>query len=135
MNKDSHPPSNFKTAEELRREAEAFGLRRDETRLTRNRRNVKLTWLSSSIYSLVGFLEAVLVLRLLVQISPISFPNHFTQQIYTISDRLIMPFSSLFTDAVTNVQINSVTVSILVAMIGYALLGWLCIRITKSIST
>lgn len=81
---------------------------------------------------LVGLIELVFALRLLLELLGASAASQFVATVYSISDRLLGPFAGAF----QNFSLGGgyvVDVNAIVAMIGYAILGWIVIRILSFI--
>lgn len=138
MNKDSSD-SNLDRRQELRQEEEAFLLKQEERRLKTGQRDSSFAWILNSIYILIGFLEVLLGLRFFLRLMGANTENQFTQFIYGISDIFMTPFATLFISPVTEDSANPIgegnvfDLNILVAIVIYALLGWLGVSLIKYI--
>ncbi|MBC7972766.1 MAG: YggT family protein [Verrucomicrobia bacterium] len=129
-----HDPNNQENLErrrELLREEEAFRLQQEQGRLEAAKRNTTFAWVINSISFLVGLLEILLILRFILRLSGANTQNAFAQFIYNISDPLIAPFSTLFISPVTGGGANIFDLNVLVAIVVYALLGWLAITLVQ----
>ncbi len=129
-----HDPNNQENLErrrELLREEEAFRLQQEQGRLEAAQRNTTLAWVINSISFLVGLLEILLILRFILRLSGANTQNAFAQFIYNISDPLIAPFSTLFISPVTGGGANIFDLNVLVAIVVYALLGWLALTLVQ----
>lgn len=76
------------------------------------------------IGGLIGVIEAALVLRLALELLGAQPSSPFVAWVYGITDQLVLPFVGAFPGLSIggNYVIELVT---LVAMIGYAIIGWL----------
>lgn len=126
-------PSNFERQQELRRQEEALQLQREEQRLELARRSTASTWIINSIYFLVGLLEILLGLRLLLRVFGANTENTFAQVIYNLSDPFVAPFSTLFISPVSGGGTNIFDVNVLIAIVVYALLGWIAVWVIRLI--
>lgn len=126
-------PSNFERQQQLRRQEEALQLQREEQRLELARRTTASTWIINSIYFFVGLLEILLGLRLLLRISGANPDNTFAQVIYNLSDPFVAPFSTLFISPVSDQGGNIFDVNVLIAIVVYALLGWIAVWLVRLI--
>ncbi|MGI0484582.1 YggT family protein [Pantanalinema rosaneae CENA516] len=124
-------PDNFERQRSLQHEEEAFQLRQEERRLELARRRATLGWVTNSIYLLVGLLEVLLLLRFFLRLAGANTQNTFAQFIYNLSEPFVAPFSTLFVSPVTAGGASIFDVNVLIAMIVYALLGWLAIWLFK----
>jgi len=138
MNKDPSE-SNLDRQQELRREEEAFLLRKEERTLRTRQRDSSYSWILRSIYILIGFLQVLLALRFFLRVMGANTQNQFTQFIYSISDVFVAPFSTLFMSPATEDGANPIgegnifDLNVLVAIVVYALLGWLAVSLVKYI--
>lgn len=139
MNNDPSEQSNLDRRQKLRQEEEAFLLQKEERRLQTGQRSSSYAWILNSIYILIGFLQILLSLRFFLRLMGANTANQFTQFIYGISDVFMTPFSTLFVSPVTEDSANPIgggnifDVNVLVAIIVYALLGWLGVSLVKYI--
>ena len=124
-------PSNFERQQELRRQQEALQLRQEEQRLELARRATTSSWIINSIYFFVGLLEILLGLRFLLRVLGANTENTFAQVIYNLSDPFVAPFSTLFVSPVTGGGANIFDVNVLIAIVVYALLGWLAVWLVR----
>jgi uncharacterized protein YggT (Ycf19 family) len=124
-------PSNFERQQELRRQQEALQLRQEEQRLELARRATTSNWIINSIYFFVGLLEILLGLRFLLRVLGANTDNTFAQVIYNLSDPFVAPFSTLFVSPVTGGGANIFDVNVLIAIVVYALLGWLAVWLVR----
>jgi len=138
MNKDSSK-SNFDRRQELQQEEEAFLLRKEERRLKTRQRDSSFAWILNSIYILIWFLQILLSLRFFLRLMGANTANQFTQFIYGISDVFMAPFSTLFISPVTEDTANPIgegnifDLNVLMAIVVYALLGWLSVSLVRYI--
>lgn len=131
MSQDPYRSDNVERQRSLQHEEESFQLRQEERRLELARRRATLGWITKSIYLLVGLLEVLLGLRFFLRLAGANTQNTFAQFIYNLSDPFIAPFSTLFVSPVTAGGASIFDVNVLIAMIVYALLGWLAIWLFK----
>jgi uncharacterized protein YggT (Ycf19 family) len=124
-------PSNFERQQELRRQQEALQLRQEEQRLELARRTTTSNWIVNSIYFFVGLLEILLGLRFLLRVLGANTKNTFAQVIYNLSAPFVAPFSTLFVSPVTGGGANIFDVNVLIAIVVYALLGWLAVWLVR----
>ncbi len=81
---------------------------------------------------IVGIIEAALVLRMVLELFGASPASKFVAMVYGITDKLLGPFVGAF----PNFSLGGgfvIDVTALLAMIGYAILGWLVIRLLSFI--
>ncbi|XGV95875.1 MAG: YggT family protein [Leptolyngbya sp. BL-A-14] len=131
MTRDPDEQANLERRRELLREEEAFRLQQEQGRLEAAKTNATFAWIINSISFLVGLLEILLVLRFVLRASGANTKNAFAQFIYNISDPFIAPFSTLFVSPVTGGGANILDLNVLVAIVVYALLGWLAITLVQ----
>jgi uncharacterized protein YggT (Ycf19 family) len=131
MNRNPREQSYYDRRQELHREEENFRLQQEEGRLESGRRSSTFAWIINSIYLLVGLLEVLLMLRFFLRFSGANTQNIFAQFIYNLSAPFIAPFSSLLISPVASGGANIFDVNILMAIVVYALLGWLGIWLVK----
>jgi len=117
--------------QELRSEEETFRLQQAEGRLESGKRRSTFAWSINSIYLLVGMLEILLMLRFFLHFSGANTQNTFAQFIDNLSEPFIAPFSTLLVSPVAGGGANIFDVNILVAIIIYALLGWLALWLVR----
>lgn len=117
--------------QELRSEEETFRLQQAEGRLESGKRRSTFAWIINSIYLLVGMLEILLMLRFFLHFSGANTQNNFAQFIDNLSEPFIAPFSTLLVSPVAGGGANIFDVNILVAIIIYALLGWLALWLVR----
>jgi uncharacterized protein YggT (Ycf19 family) len=131
MNRNPHERSNSARRQELRSEEETFRLQQEEGRLESGKRRSTFAWIINSIYLLVGMLEILLMLRFFLHFSGANTQNTFAQFIDNLSEPFIAPFSTLLVSPVAGGGANIFDVNILVAIIIYALLGWLALWLVR----
>lgn len=95
------------------------------------RRSATLVWVSNSIYFLLGLLEVLLGLRFLFRLSGANTQNTVAEFIYSLSAPFIAPFSTLFVSPVSGGGANIFDVNVLIAMVVYAILGWLALWLVR----
>lgn len=79
------------------------------------------------IWLLVGLLEAVLGLRFIFKLIGVNAANAFASLLYNVTDLFVAPFASLTGAPAAGGMV--LEVSTLIAMIVYALIGWVLARI------
>ena len=79
------------------------------------------------IWLLVGLLEGVLGLRFIFKLIGVNAANAFASLLYTVTDFFVAPFASLTGAPAAGGMV--LEVSTLIAMIVYALIGWVLARI------
>lgn len=92
------------------------------------------TFVLRLINGLVGIIEAAFVLRLILELLGASPSSAFVAAVYEITGRLLGPFAGAFPNFSLGVGFV-IDVSTIVAMIGYAIVGWLVIRLLSLIFT
>ena len=93
------------------------------------RRNSAVVRAINLIYFPVGALEILLVLRFFLRLTGANPENQFASVIYTLSRPFIVPFSTLFISPEAGGGKVIFDINILVAIVSYALLGWLLGRL------
>ncbi|MBW4690788.1 MAG: YggT family protein [Lyngbya sp. HA4199-MV5] len=131
MTRDPDEQANLERRRELLREEEAFRLQREEGRLEAAKRSNTFAWIINSISFLVGLLEILLVLRFVLRVAGANTQNAFAQFIYNISDPFVAPFSTLFISPTTRDAGSIFDLNVLVAIVIYALLGWIAISLIR----
>ena len=83
------------------------------------------------IYFLFGFLEILLIFRLLLKLTGASLSSGFVSEIYTISDIFILPFEGIFRRGFTQgVETTAVLEpSTIVAILVYILVAWAIVKL------
>jgi uncharacterized protein YggT (Ycf19 family) len=135
MTKNPHEESNSQRRQELQSDEESFRLQQAEERLESGKKNAIFYWIINSISRIVTALEFLLALRFLLRFFGANEKNTFAQFIYTLSDPFIAPFSTLFISPVFGGGLNIFDVNILIAIVVYAILGWLIISMFRLFST
>jgi hypothetical protein len=80
------------------------------------------------VNGLIGLIDAALALRLVLELFGASASSQFVATVYEITDRLLGPFVGAF----PNFSLGSgfvIDVTAILGMIGYAILGWIIIRV------
>ncbi|MGY6529731.1 MAG: YggT family protein [Cyanobacterium sp.] len=137
MNNQPLDDDNFEKQQQLRQEEEAYKLHKRERELKAQQRASTFTWIINTIYVLVGFLQVLLFIRLLLRLLGANPENQFAQFIYGVSDPFMTPFATLFISPVSDETMNPIggmnvfDLNVMVAIIVYALLGWLGITIVR----
>ncbi|MDO8481693.1 MAG: YggT family protein [bacterium] len=90
------------------------------------------TFVPRLINGIIGIIEAVLSLRLVLELLGASPSARFIAFVYQITDGLLGPFAGAFPSFSLGGNFV-IDLSIIVAMIGYAILGWLIIRLLSFI--
>jgi uncharacterized protein YggT (Ycf19 family) len=125
MDHDQQDEISLEHQQELQQEEETFRLRQEEQRLRTIRRNHTYHGLINSIYWLAGMLEILLGLRFFLRLFGANPENEFAQLINNLSAPFVAPFSTLFISPTTNGAANIFDVNIIIAIVVYALLGYL----------
>lgn len=131
MTRDPDEQANLERRRELLREEEAFRLQQEQGRLEAARKSNTFAWIINSISFLVGLLEILLVLRFVLRVAGANTQNTFAQFIYNISDPFVAPFSTLFISPTTRDAGSIFDLNVLVAIVIYALLGWIAISLVR----
>lgn len=84
--------------------------------------------LQNIVYTLVGVLEALLGIRLLLALFGANPSNAFANFIYDVSQPFVAPFQGLFNYTFEG-GVSRFEIETLVAMIVYALVGWIIVSI------
>lgn len=86
---------------------------------------------SRIVQLVVGIIEGLLALRLVFRLLGANPNTGFVQFVYSITDPLVAPFAGIFrTPSVQgNVAAATIDTSTIVAMIVYALIGWIIIKV------
>ena len=134
MNRNPRERSNSERRQELHSEEETFRLQQEEERLESGKRRSIFAWIINSIYLLVGMLEVLLLLRFFLRFSGANTQNAFAQYIYNLSAPFIAPFSTLLISPVAGGGANIFDVNVIIAIIVYALLGWLSLLLVRFLS-
>lgn len=80
------------------------------------------------VNAVVGFIEGAFGLRILLQLLGANPNSEFVAWVYAVTDRLLGPFAgALPAFAISPTAI--IELSVVLAMIGYSILGWLVIRL------
>jgi hypothetical protein len=77
------------------------------------------------IYFIFGFVETLLVFRLLLKLAGASQGSSFVNLIYGITNLLVQPFVGIFG------KIQTFEPTIVVAIIVYAMLGWGIVKLVR----
>jgi uncharacterized protein YggT (Ycf19 family) len=131
MHPEPREPNNVERRQDLYRQEEALRLRQEEARLERAKQSYAYVWIVNSIYVLVGLLEILLGLRLLLRLTGANPDNSFANFIYNFSEPFMAPFSTLFISPTAGGGANIFDVNLIIAIIVYALLGWLGLWLTR----
>ncbi|MGA7935939.1 MAG: YggT family protein, partial [Kovacikia sp.] len=81
----------------------------------------------------VGLLEVLLILRFVLRLTGANAQNTFAQFIYNLSEPFVAPFSTLFISPTVRDGVNIFDVNLMVAIVVYALLGWMAILLVRYI--
>ncbi|ACB00681.1 MULTISPECIES: YggT family protein [Cyanophyceae] len=116
---------------------EVAKLRQEQQKVDAIRKRVLFRRIENSIYILVGLLEVLLVLRFFLRLSGANPENTFAKFIYALSGPFVSPFSTLFISPVERTDAtlgtNIFDVNLLIAIVIYALLGFLASWIVRYI--
>src|SRR3989344_4041263 len=80
------------------------------------------------INAVIGFVEGAFALRILLQLLGANQNSEFVAWVYGVTQRLLGPFAGAF-PAFAISPTAVLGFSVLLAMIGYSILGWLVIRL------
>lgn len=133
MNQGQDDEANFDRRQDLRYEQEAFRLNQEEKSLLTARQRSTFLLIKNSILGLTGALGILLGLRFLLRLLGANPQNEFAQIINDISAPFIIPFSTLFISPTSKNGANIVDVNIVIAIVVYALMGYLSMSITSFI--
>ena len=78
--------------------------------------------------AVIGFIEAAFVLRIILKLLAANPLSQFVALTYDITDRLLEPFAGALPVFVIGRNM-ALELSVILAMIGYSILGWLIIRL------
>ncbi|MCR4281021.1 MAG: YggT family protein [Candidatus Kaiserbacteria bacterium] len=90
------------------------------------------TFVYRLINGLIGIIESAFALRLVLELFGASPSSQFVGLVYGITDGLIGPFAGAF----PNFSLGGgfvINITVILAMIGYAILGWLIIKLLSFI--
>jgi len=82
---------------------------------------------SHTVWTIVGFIEALIAIRVILKLIGANAANGFVNFIYGFSDFFVKPFLGIVSDPTSGkstLEINS-----LIAMLVYLLIGWVVVRI------
>jgi hypothetical protein len=82
------------------------------------------------VYTLLGILEALLVIRFFLALFGANPYNGFAQFIYAITYPFIAPFATLFNEPTTSLA-GRIEIDTIVAIIIYAIVGWIILRLLE----
>lgn len=82
------------------------------------------------VYLVFGILEAILAIRIILSLLGANRGNAFAQLIYSITYPFVAPFFGLF-GYQFQYGVARLEIETLVAMLVYALIGWVIIRLTQ----
>ena len=85
------------------------------------------------VYAIIGLIQFMLGLRFVLVLLGANASAEFVAWVYSVTDRLAAPFLGAF--PALNLGGFVVELSIIFAMIGYAIIGWLIMRVISLIST
>jgi hypothetical protein len=88
------------------------------------RRYYSGTFVAKVVDGVVGLIEAVLVLRLVLELLGANPSSSFIAWVYGSTDQLVSPFTGAF-PALSVGDGYTIELVTIVAMIGYAIIGWL----------
>ncbi len=118
-------PTLYSQEEELRLQAE-------ERRLATARRNIIIGKIIYSIYLCLSALEMLLAFRFILRLTGANSQNQFAAVIYGFSEPFVAPFSTLFISPTFGGGANIFDINLIFAMIVYALLGFLAVKIVRT---
>ena len=121
LNSKMNEDDNQRRSEELR-------LQDEERRIAAAFRNAAVTRIVQLVQFLTGALGVLLLLRVVLRLFGANPNNQFAQVIYGLSNPFVAPFANLFRNPVLGSSIVF-DINALVAVLAYALLGWLVGRL------
>ena len=83
------------------------------------------------VNGVIGLIEAMLVLRLVLQLLGANPSSQFIAWVYGVTDNLVGPFAGAFPSL--SVGGYAAEFSTIFAMVGYAIIGWLIARLLSFI--
>lgn len=104
-------------------------LHTEEARLAAAQHQATVNRAVEIVYYIVGALLVLLLIRFFLRLSGANPDNTFAEFIYNFSDFFVSPFSTLFISPTIGQSI--IDVNLMVAMIVYAILGWLVGRLIR----
>lgn len=110
-----------------RHRSEELRLQDKERRIAAANRNAAVTRIVQLVYFLTGALGVLLLLRVVLRLLAANPNNQFAQLIYGLSNPFVASFANLFGNPVLGRSV--VDINALVAIVAYALLGWLVGRL------
>ena len=110
-----------------RHRSEELRLQDEERRIAAANRNAAVTRIVQLVYFLTGALGVLLLLRVVLRLLAANPNNQFAQVIYGLSNPFVAAFANLFGNPVLGRSV--VDINALVAIVAYALLGWLVGRL------
>ena len=81
----------------------------------------------------IGIIEALLTLRLALEFLGASPSSQFVAWVYSITSGLVAPFEGAFPSVTLGV--SALDISVIFAMIVYAIIGWLLVRLFSFVFT
>lgn len=85
------------------------------------------------VYAIIGIIQFMLALRLVLVLLGANPTAEFVAWVFSVTDRLAAPFLGSF--PALNLGGFIIELSIIFAMIGYAIIGWLIMRVISLVST
>ena len=131
MNNDPRDDKNIERRQDLRQDEEAFRLQQEEGRLGTAQRRNTYYWIVNSIYSIIGIIEILLMLRFILRLLGANAQNEFARLINNLSAPFIAPFSTLFISPTSDSGANIFDVNIMIAIIAYGVLSYLLIALVR----
>jgi hypothetical protein len=93
------------------------------------RANIR-SWITTTVYFLLGVLEIILVLRFFFRLLRANQDNSFIMLLYNLSHVFVLPFNGIFNDQVVGTG-NVFELSTLIAMLVYALIAWGLVALSR----
>jgi len=90
-------------------------------------RQIIASRVAHTIWTIIGFIEALIAIRVILKLIGANAGNGFVNFIYGFSDFFVKPFLGIVTDPTSGksiLEINS-----LIAMLVYLLIGWVVVRL------
>lgn len=131
---DRLPPEDYaRKLYEMQLRAEERRLREEARQMALARRNEILRRVQQAAYYLIAALQILLGMRFVLQLTGANPTSPFAQGIDFLASPYIAPFATLF-PVFKFGQFNALNLNAIVAMITYALLGMLFVRLLKIVS-
>ena len=91
-----------------------------------------VNFISQIVYAVIGIIQFMLALRLVLVLLGANPAAEFVAWVYSVTGRLAAPFLGAF--PALNLGGFVIELSIIFAMIGYAIIGWLIMRVISLVT-